>query len=170
MTTIQKLQVDFFRSSMPTKQLETMYPCKLCNVNSRCYYKEDITISNVPVYICPIAYDELLHNYDKVVLVKELCSNYLINDLNKTLQFFLHYIQNPSCMDLKIAIIKYRQHYLNIDFISLLTLEQLQMICKKRQLKIPNRKIKNRKTYIDIIQQDVHVKRSAWMFDYDYPL
>lgn len=169
MNIFNSLQKQFYISKEPVKHLETEYPCLLCKVNARCYYIEDITYHGISAYICKTSYKQLQMYRNYIMLMHELnhfvdydCINYIIR-LFSTI--------NPNqlqCVQDKEAIIKYRNDYITMDFISLYTIPQLKILIIRRGLFMP--KNGKQRDYISVLRNDMSAKYTLWRMDSNYPL
>lgn len=168
MKLFNSLQKHFYLSNEPVKQLETEYPCILCQVNSRCFFIEDITYHGTPAYICETSYKQLQHYHTYITLINEL-NIYVDNDCkNNIMSSYSCLLDIVQCIDDRQKIIKYRNDYFNLDFISLYTIPQLQALITHRGLKMP--KGKKKQDYIRVLRSDMNDKYRLWRNDSNYPI
>jgi hypothetical protein len=170
MNIFNALQKQFYISKEPIKQLETEYPCILCKVNARCYYIENIIYHGVPAYICKITYNQLKKYNTYINLINSL-TKYVDNDCkNYILSFYGCLLNEVQCIKDKEAIIKYRNNYFNLDFITLYTIPQLKALITHRGLTCPNRKNLKQADYIKVLRSDMSTKYMLWRNDTNYPI
>jgi hypothetical protein len=169
MNLFNSLQKQFYISKEPVKQLETEYPCLLCKVNTRCYYIENITYHGSPAYICNTSYKQLQMYRNYIMLMHEFIKYVDYDCINYIIRLFSTINPNQlQCVQDKAAIIKYRNDYITMDFISLYTIPQLKALIEKRGLFMP--KSRKQRDYINVLRNDMSAKYRLWRSDNNYPL
>ena len=168
MSTIRDIEQLFFKSTSPVKVLETEYPCILCKINNRCYYKKDVMYTwDIPYYICQTSHKQIIQFGTKVMLIHYLCENKLVYDLKQIIIYMLCFnneYDTINCVNEKLSIMQYRMNYINIIYLlQSYTINKLKEVITSRNLKMP--KGKHKQHYINVISHDINNKHHIWIYD-----
>lgn len=147
----------FIINDMQLSQLETEYPCHFCKLNYRCYYHDHLEVNHHD-YICPTTYQQVLtlrNIYNSIYLYNTLLITYLCCDL-KNVILKLIFNDECECIQQRIQMENAKDLYFNYDF-SRLTIKKLKDLMTKRKIKY--RGCKLRSDYLNMLQNDLHMKR-----------